>query len=74
MVIPEGLEPPTPCLEGRCSILLSYGTKLDPLTSIMISGTAGCRMLRGAVEVKSEGVPDEPAIPGKGSFQNGFAT
>ncbi len=27
MVIPEGLEPPTPCLEGRCSILLSYGTK-----------------------------------------------
>jgi hypothetical protein len=26
MAIPEGLEPPTPCLEGRCSILLSYGT------------------------------------------------
>ena len=27
MAIPEGLEPPTPCLEGRCSILLSYGTE-----------------------------------------------
>jgi hypothetical protein len=27
LVIPEGLEPPTPCLEGRCSILLSYGTE-----------------------------------------------
>ena len=26
LAIPEGLEPPTPCLEGRCSILLSYGT------------------------------------------------
>ena len=22
---PEGLEPPTLCLEGRCSIRLSYG-------------------------------------------------
>ena len=26
MAIPGGLEPPTPCLEGRCSIQLSYGT------------------------------------------------
>ena len=26
LAVPEGLEPPTPCLEGRCSILLSYGT------------------------------------------------
>jgi hypothetical protein len=26
MAIPEGLEPPTSYLEGRCSILLSYGT------------------------------------------------
>ena len=25
MVRPEGLEPSTPCLEGRCSIHLSYG-------------------------------------------------
>jgi hypothetical protein len=34
LVIPEGLEPPTPCLEGRCSILLSYGTKLAlPITA-----------------------------------------
>ncbi len=26
LVIPSGLEPETPCLEGRCSIQLSYGT------------------------------------------------
>ncbi len=25
LVRPEGLEPSTPCLEGRCSIHLSYG-------------------------------------------------
>ncbi len=25
MVHPEGLEPPTACLEGMCSIQLSYG-------------------------------------------------
>ena len=29
----EGLEPRTVCLEGRCSILLSYGTKPEPLPS-----------------------------------------
>ena len=27
MVIPLGLEPKTYCLEGSCSIQLSYGTK-----------------------------------------------
>ena len=27
MAPPEGLEPPTTCLEGRCSIQLSYGSK-----------------------------------------------
>jgi hypothetical protein len=26
-VIPEGFEPSTYCLEGSCSIQLSYGTK-----------------------------------------------
>ena len=31
--IPQGLEPRTVCLEGRCSILLSYGTKPGPLPS-----------------------------------------
>src|ERR1700755_348401 len=25
MACPEGIEPPTTCLEGRCSIQLSYG-------------------------------------------------
>jgi hypothetical protein len=28
LVRPAGLEPATPCLEGRCSIRLSYGRKL----------------------------------------------
>jgi hypothetical protein len=27
MVCPEGLEPPTCCLEGNCSIQLSYGQR-----------------------------------------------
>ena len=27
MACPEGLEPPTCCLEGSCSIQLSYGQK-----------------------------------------------
>ena len=26
MAVPSGLEPETVCLEGRCSIQLSYGT------------------------------------------------
>lgn len=29
MAIPAGLEPATPCLEGKCSIQLSYGTVWD---------------------------------------------
>ncbi len=29
MAIPAGLEPATLCLEGRCSIQLSYGTALS---------------------------------------------
>jgi hypothetical protein len=28
-VIPEGFEPSTYCLEGSCSIQLSYGTKIS---------------------------------------------
>ncbi len=56
MAIPEGLEPPTPCLEGTCSILLSYGTSLASPAPIWYSvGEPGCRMLRGKVEVKGEG-------------------
>ncbi len=27
MATPAGLEPATPCLEGRCSIQLSYGVR-----------------------------------------------
>ena len=30
MVSPEGLEPPTSDLEGRCSIQLSYGLGVEP--------------------------------------------
>ena len=29
LACPEGLEPPTCCLEGSCSIQLSYGQKVD---------------------------------------------
>ena len=32
MVIPGGLEPPTYCLEGSCSIQLSYGTVFSKFT------------------------------------------
>ena len=32
-VRPAGLEPATPCLEGRCSIRLSYGRKMQKAKS-----------------------------------------
>ncbi len=41
MVIPSGLEPETVCLEGRCSIQLSYGTS--------------CGLFRGAKVVREGG-------------------
>ena len=34
VAIPSGLEPETPCLEGRCSIQLSYGTDKGVLTDV----------------------------------------
>ena len=37
MACPEGLEPPTPSLEGWCSIQLSYGQKVPGL----LVGVAG---------------------------------
>ena len=40
MVSPEGLEPPTSDLEGRCSIQLSYGLGVEP---------GGARNMVGAV-------------------------
>ena len=39
MVIPLGLEPKTYCLEGSCSIQLSYGTDLKKV----ISAEIGCK-------------------------------
>jgi hypothetical protein len=48
MAIPAGLEPATPCLEGRCSIRLSYGISAtgkcepDRRGSSEKGRTAGC--------------------------------
>lgn len=40
MAIPAGLEPATTCLEGRCSIQLSYGTNfaMNPSVSKAVAG------------------------------------
>jgi hypothetical protein len=35
---PEGLEPPTCCLEGNCSIQLSYGQPV-PVRGVMVGAT-----------------------------------
>ncbi len=35
MAIPAGLEPATSCLEGRCSIQLSYGTYYYQVTILL---------------------------------------
>ena len=37
MAIPGGLEPPTYCLEGSCSIQLSYGTVFSNFTKLHIA-------------------------------------
>ena len=42
MAIPAGLEPATLCLEGRCSIQLSYGTALVTLILRKIFCDASC--------------------------------
>ncbi len=38
LVRPEGFEPPTHCLEGSCSILLSYG-RMQILSFIMVGAS-----------------------------------
>lgn len=43
MAIPGGIEPPTPCLEGRCSIRLSYGTGTAYLLRIGRAGKGFCQ-------------------------------
>ena len=70
MVIPEGLEPPTPCLEGRCSILLSYGTSLAPPVAIAIRRAkpgAGCcgERLKSRVKACEAGSQSEEKIAAK---------
>ena len=40
---PEGLEPPTRCLEGSCSIHLSYGRAQRPSLSVGLFGPAALR-------------------------------
>ena len=37
MARPEGLEPPTYCLEGSCSILLSYGRTYFFMHAVFLS-------------------------------------
>ena len=37
VVIPSGLEPETVCLEGRCSIQLSYGTQCERFHSAKVA-------------------------------------
>ena len=41
LACPEGLEPPTYCLEGNCSIRLSYGQLVQPRCRI-IPGRGAC--------------------------------
>ena len=49
MACPEGIEPPTTCLEGRCSIQLSYGQipgwrearKINDLDALPSVGSGG---------------------------------
>ena len=41
IVIPLGLEPKTYCLEGSCSIQLSYGTDLDFFIPLLEIGCKG---------------------------------
>ena len=35
LACPEGLEPPTPSLEGWCSIQLSYGQRVVPSEGVV---------------------------------------
>ena len=44
-VIPLGLEPKAYCLEGSCSIQLSYGTSLHQQGVACISGCKGSHFL-----------------------------
>ena len=41
MAVPSGLEPETVCLEGRCSIQLSYGTSCGHFRSAKVVREGG---------------------------------
>ena len=67
--IPQGLEPRTVCLEGRCSILLSYGTMPSPVGNVLqaqrCGGLATPRMTgtkKGAASMPPLFHSDEPSI------------
>jgi hypothetical protein len=67
MAIPAGFEPATLCLEGRCSIQLSYGilralarpvvSEPDTLTTAQTQAPAApsCPESRGSVSLNEEG-------------------
>ncbi len=67
MVRPEGIEPPTPCLEGRCSIRLSYGRKgVAPKNRLLCSIILG-RDVAEIIDIIA-GTDDAGLLPGKGVF------
>ncbi len=60
MARPEGLEPPTYCLEGSCSILLSYGRtyalkKRTPIMHAVFLSNPG----QSSKKAKKNGAGDE---------------
>src|SRR5262245_44864072 len=63
MAIPAGLEPATLCLEGRCSIQLSYGTGLEIWPFITVRSRTN-RPKREQTAKSAKGVPN---MSGSGS-------
>ena len=68
-VTPVGLEPTTVCLEGRCSIHLSYGIKATKVTRKMANPKGDHQYPVGAARSTDDlPAPERDAIPA--SFQN----
>ena len=60
-VIPFGFEPKTYCLEGSCSIQLSYGTKTSILSAIV-----GSCFRRGGLSYRTKKKGDDCSSPTSG--------